>query len=41
MFCSCASGVRVINPTRIGLYKNTPTDISTESEDGSLEKKTR
>jgi hypothetical protein len=43
MFCSCASGIKVIKPTKIGDYKNykTPTSLSSESEDISSEKKTR
>jgi len=43
MFCSCSSGIRVINPTKIGQHKNseTPIDVSTDSEDVSSEKKTR
>ena len=43
MLCSCASGIKVIRPTKIGDHKNykTPTSLSSELEGTSSEKKTR
>ncbi len=42
MLCSCASGIKVIRPTKIGDHKNynTPTSLSSELEGESSEKKT-